>query len=98
MGEERSHYGVDETLRAAVKQLTSHWNGASEELDRIIQQLGAHHVAHFLVTTVDSSACEALREYLGKYWPAYFELIERLIRAARRSPENEDLQSDFGES
>lgn len=98
MSAERSHYGADETLRAAVKQISTTSNENSEELDRVIHQLGPHHVAHFLVTTVDSNAGEALRKYLSKYWPAYFELIDRLLRAARRSPENEDLQSDFGQS
>lgn len=64
----------------------------------MIQELGPHHVAHFLVTTSDTSAAKTLRTYLNKYWPAYEELAERLIRAARRSPENQDLQSDFGQS
>ncbi|OGF55160.1 MAG: hypothetical protein A2Z21_09980 [Candidatus Fraserbacteria bacterium RBG_16_55_9] len=64
----------------------------------MIQELGPHHVAHFLITTGDARADENLKAYLRRYWPAYFELIERLIRAARRSPENEDLQSDFGQS
>jgi len=95
---EQTQYGADETLREAVKQLTAGANGNSVELDRVIRQLGAHHVAHFLVTTTDSNSAEVLKRYLSKYWPAYFELIERLIRAARRSPENEDLESDFGES
>ena len=98
MSVERSHYGVEETLRAAVKQLSNTSNGSSKELDQVIHQLGPHHVAHFLVTTADPRAAEVLNTYLSKYWPAYFELIERLIRAARRSPENEDLQSDFGQS
>ncbi len=90
------HYGADEALCRAVEQLAS--NGACEELDRVIQRLGAHHVAHFLATTADTRSAEALRRYLSAYWPAYYELIERLIRAARRIPENEDLQRDFGES
>jgi hypothetical protein len=95
---EPPHYGVDETLRAAVKTLAAISNGTSQELDHVIQQLGAHHVAHFLATTADAHAAEALRRYLSTYWPAYDELIERLIRAARRTSENEDLLSDFGES
>lgn len=95
---ERAHYGVDEALRTAVKQLSTTSNGSSKELDQVIQQVGAHHIAHFLVTTADVSAAEALKKYLSNYWPAYFELIERLIRAARRSPENEDLLSDLGQS
>lgn len=96
MDEERS--SAEETLRLALKGLSIWSGGSSADLDRVIQQLGPHHVAHFLVTTSDTSAAKTLRTYLNKYWPAYEELVERLIRAARRSPENEDLQSDFGES
>jgi len=95
---EWTHYGVDEGLREAVERLATASNGSSKELDRVIQRVGAHHVAHFLATTPDAQAAEGLKTYLRKYWPAYYELVDRLIRAARRSPENEDLQTDFGQS
>lgn len=98
MSIERPEYGVDETLRGAVKQLATGPNGSCTELDQTIQKVGPHHVAHFLTTAADPSTAEILRLYLSQYWPAYLELIDQLIRAARRSPENEDLKSDFGQS
>jgi hypothetical protein len=90
-------YGTDESLWEAAKKLTAEPSGASEEIDRVIREVGPHHVAHFLTTDSESEAAQALRAYLEGHWPAYLEFIDRLIRAARRS-ENEDLRSDFGEA
>jgi hypothetical protein len=92
-------YGADESLREAAMKLTTEPSDASEEIDRIIREVGPHHVAHFLTTDTDSDleAAQALRAYLERHWPAYLEFIDRLIRAARRS-ENEDVRSDFGEA
>ena len=90
-------YGVEEALLGALKELDSRSNGASEKLDRVIERVGPHAVAHFLALTTDRSAAESLRSYLEKHWPATYELVERLIRAARRA-ENEDVRSDFGDS
>ena len=67
------------------------------ELDGVILRLGPHHIAHFIVTTHDREAAERLLLYLERHWPAYYVLIERLIRAARRE-NNEELLSDFGQS
>ena len=88
-------YGIDEALQEAAKKLAASPDGAPEEIDRIIREVGPHHVAHFL--TMESEAAQALRAYLKRYWPAYLEFIDRLIHAARHS-ENEDVQSDFGEA
>ena len=90
-------YGAEEALLGALKELASRSNGASEELDRVIGRVGPHAVAHFLALTTDRSAAESLRRYLEEHWPATYELVERLLRAARRS-ENEDVRSDFGDS
>lgn len=88
VGEER--IGAEEALLEAL------WE-PGERLDRVLQEVGPHAVAHFLALTTDRSAAESLRRYLEKHWPATYELVERLIRAARRS-ENEDVRSDFGDS
>lgn len=92
-----SEYGADESLREAALKLTTEPSDAVEEIDRVIRKIGPHQVAHFLATDPESEAAQALRAYLERHWPAYLEFIDRLIRAARRS-ENEDVRSDFGES
>jgi len=95
---EATHYGIEEALLEAVRQLKADKPAKrrrSEAVDRVIRQVGPHQVAHFLTTTTDTEAAESLREYLQRHWPAYLELIERLIQAARR-PENEDVMRDFG--
>lgn len=89
--------GAEEALLEALQELGPQPDGASAKLDRVIQEVGPHAVAHFLALTTDRSAAEALRRYLERHWPATYELVERLLRAARRS-ENEDVLSDFGDS
>jgi hypothetical protein len=95
---ERAKYGVDERLHEAVAKLSALPNGACSELDRLLEKLGPHHLAHYLITTPDREAASALQDYLKEHWPAYLQLVERLVRAARRTPEDEDLLSDFGDS
>ena len=93
---EAADYGVEEALLEAVRQLKADEPAErSEAVDHVIRQVGPHQVAHFLTTTTDTKAAESLREYLQRHWPAYLELIERLIQAARR-PENEDVMKEFG--
>ncbi len=89
--------GAEEALLEALSELGPQPNGSCERLDRVLQEVGPHAVAHFLALTADRAAAERLRAYLAKHWPATYELVERLIRAARRS-ENEDVRSDFGDS
>jgi len=95
---ERAKYGADERLQEVAAKLSALPNGAYEELDRLLEELGPHHLAHYLTTTPDRKAAEILQDYLKRYWPAYLDLVERLIRAARRTPEDEDLLRDFGDS
>lgn len=95
VGEER--IGAEEALLEALREPGPRPDGSWERLDRVLQEVGPHAVAHFLALTTDRSAAESLRRYLEKHWPATYELVERLIRAARRS-ENEDVRSDFGDS
>jgi hypothetical protein len=93
---EATPYGIEGALLEAVRQLKADEPAKrSEAVDRVIRQVGPHQVAHFLTTTTNTRAAESLREYLQRHWPAYLELIERLIQAARR-PENEDVMRDFG--
>ena len=93
---EAADYGVEEALLEAVRQLKADEPAErSEAVDHVIRRVGPHQVAHFLTTTTDTKAAESLREYLQQHWPAYLELIERLIQAARR-PENEDVMKEFG--
>lgn len=89
--------GAEEALLEALQELGPQPNGTSVKLDRVIQEVGPHAVAHFLALTAHRPAAEALKRYLERHWPATYELVERLIRAARRS-ENEDVCSDFGDS
>ena len=106
-GETKRDYGVEEALLDAARRLQAHaqaqaqGQGAGapgerlEAVDRVIRRVGPHQVAHFLATTGDAQAVAALRAYLQRHWPAYLELVERLIQAARR-PENEDVMREFG--
>ncbi len=92
--------GVDEALVRAVRKLVESRPKTEQlqELDEAILKLGPHHVAHFLVMTTDHAAAEALRDYMKTWWKALLNLVDQLILAARRTPETEDLRSDFGES
>jgi len=91
---------VDEALVRAVRKLVESRDKAQQlrELDEAILKLGPHHVAHFLVTTTDPAAADALREYMKTWWKALLNLVDQLILAARRTPETEYLKSDFGDS
>jgi len=89
--------GAEEALLRVLRRLGPQPNGSVEELDRVIRDVGPHAVAHFLALTADRAAAESLRAYLERHWPATYELVERLLRAARRS-ENEDVRRDFGDS
>lgn len=95
LSEER--IGAEEALLEALQELGPRPDGACEKLDRVLREVGPHAVAHFLALTAHREAADRLRAYLARHWPATYELVERLIRAARRS-ENEDVRSDFGDS
>jgi len=90
-------YGVPIILRKRIREVISHPEQASADLDAIIMQLGPHEVAHFLTTTTDSEAAGNLYSYLDHHWPAYSEIIERMMFAADRD-RNEDLLGDMGQS
>lgn len=89
--------GAEEALLEVLSEPDPRPDGSNEKLDRVLQEVGPHAVAHFLALTAHRAAAERLRAYLAKHWPATYELVERLLRAARRS-ENEDVRSDFGDS
>lgn len=93
-------HGVDEALVRAVRKLveSSAKTEQLRELDEAILKLGPHHVAHFLVTTSDTAAAEAMRDYMKTWWKALLNLVDQLILAARRTPDTEDLKNSFGES
>lgn len=66
-------------------------------LDEIIHSGGPWWLAHFLQTTPNETAAQALRGYLQAYWPAYWESVNGLMAATRWTRESEDVPRDFGE-
>lgn len=65
-------------------------------LDAVIEGMGPWWLAHFLATTPNREAAEALEGYLEERWPAYAETIEQLTAAADWSGETSELERDFG--
>ncbi|MFQ5793609.1 MAG: hypothetical protein ACE5JP_00990 [Candidatus Bipolaricaulia bacterium] len=68
----------------------------SQALDKVILQTGPWQMAHFMVTSDDAKAVDALRAYLEDSWKCYLDLVDQLIGAVDWTRETGELISDFG--
>lgn len=66
-------------------------------LDEVIQSVGPWWLAHFIATTPNRPAADALEEYLKAKWPAHAERVAQMIEATNWTEETNHLARELGE-
>lgn len=94
--DEQEALGKSAQLLAECGERSSQCWALQAVLDAVIEGVGPWWLAHFLATTPNREAAEALEGYLEERWPAYAETIEQLMVATDWSGETSELERDFG--